>query len=226
VPIVPKLTVESPKAPVAPSPVQAPVPSASLEVSAGSQGPAPTTRSSSAPSAAAPGGPTSTAGPPATSTLGIHAANVRTRPGVVGRHARSASVRPTNLPGSGEGATTHIPASPGANIAALSRDPFGARALMPASDLQVLPADTRAAGPSSGVNLFGMNLGPAARDSLTLALLIFGTGAFMLGLLFADGLGLGPRHPLWRRRFTSGLRRRLHWWPSTSDHLRPFRRRM
>jgi hypothetical protein len=56
-----------------------------------------------------------------------------------------------------------------------------------------------------GGTLFGMALGPAARDSVLAAFLTFGSGALVFAFMFLDGLGIGPRHPLWRRR----MRRRL-----------------
>jgi hypothetical protein len=222
----PSLTVEAsaPKAVTSPAPASTvKAPTASLEASVGvtsgrSAGAAP----SSAPSAAPPAGPTG-AGSSAASALAGHAAKALAPTGFR-RGARSASLRFVPIPKvSGRRDVTVSQAGPG--FAALTRDPFGAPGLVP-TYLQVPPADTGAAGPSSTTKLFGMNLGPAARDSLILALLIFGTGAFMLGLLFADGLGLGPRHPLWRRRFAISLRRRLHWSASTTAAIRPFRRRM
>jgi hypothetical protein len=90
---------------------------------------------------------------------------------------------------------------------------------VPARYLQVPSADPRPVGSSSATNLFGISLGPAARDSLMIGLLIFGTGAFIFGLLIADGLGLGPRHPLWRQRVTRCLKRGLHWSPVTNRGL-------
>jgi hypothetical protein len=223
----PSLTVEAsaPKAVTSPSPAPTvKAPTASLEVSVGvTSGPSAGAAPSSAPSAAPPAGPTG-AGSSAASALAGHAAKALAPTGFR-RGARSASLRFVPVPNvSGRRDATGSQA--GLSFAALTRDPFGAPGLVPTSYLQVPPADTGAAGPSSSTKLFGMNLGPAARDSLILALLIFGTGAFMLGLLFADGLGLGPRHPLWRRRFAIGLRRRLHWSPSATAAIRPFRRRM
>jgi hypothetical protein len=56
-----------------------------------------------------------------------------------------------------------------------------------------------------------------------IGLLIFGIGALLFGLLIADGLGLGPRHALWRQRFTRRVSSRFHWSPVMHQSLRPAR---
>jgi hypothetical protein len=61
-----------------------------------------------------------------------------------------------------------------------------------------------AGGPASdgaSSSLFGLSLSPAARDSLLAAFLACGGGALVFAFLFLDGLGIGPRHPRWRRQF-------------------------
>jgi hypothetical protein len=70
-------------------------------------------------------------------------------------------------------------------------------------------ADPRPLEQASGTSLLGVHLGPAARDSLLAALLIFGMAVLIFGLMFADGLGIGPRHEEWRRRFRQRWNRRL-----------------
>jgi hypothetical protein len=68
-----------------------------------------------------------------------------------------------------------------------------------------LAAGSGRRGGGASSSLFGLSLSPAARDSLLAAFLAFGGGALVFAFLFLDGLGIGPRHPRWRRQF----RRRL-----------------
>jgi hypothetical protein len=63
------------------------------------------------------------------------------------------------------------------------------------------PAALGPSGPGASSSLFGLSLSPAARDSLLAAFLAFGGGALVFAFLFLDGLGIGPRHPRWRRQF-------------------------
>ena len=64
---------------------------------------------------------------------------------------------------------------------------------------------------SSQAGLLGVGLSPAARDAFLLTILTFMGGALLIAILFADGLGVGPRHPEWRRRWRTRWRRRR--WP-------------
>jgi hypothetical protein len=70
---------------------------------------------------------------------------------------------------------------------------------------KLAPAKAAASTGGASTNLFGLSLSPAARDSLLAAFLACGGGALVFAFLFLDGVGIGPRHPRWRRR----LRRRL-----------------
>jgi hypothetical protein len=72
--------------------------------------------------------------------------------------------------------------------------------VLPASYLRGVP-DPSPTEQASGTSFFGVSLGPAAQGSLIAALLIFGMAVFIFALMFADGLGIGPRHPDWRQRF-------------------------
>jgi hypothetical protein len=63
---------------------------------------------------------------------------------------------------------------------------------------------------SSQAGLLGVGLSPAARDALLLTIVIF-MAALLIAILFADGLGVGPPHPEWRRAWRTRWRRRR--WP-------------
>jgi hypothetical protein len=213
-----KVQLESPKLPVSTSPTPIKAPSVSI-------GPSVTGKRST-PSSAPPAGPASGAGSRSGSVRGGSGAGVLTRRGrgLGGYRARPASLRAAaGLAGSGQGVATLGAAGAGPSTATLAADPFGAASLLPARYLQVPSAGSRLPDSSSGTNLFGIRLGPAARASLMIGLLIFGIGALLFGLLIADGLGLGPRHALWRQRFTRRVSSRFHWSPVMHQSLRPAR---
>jgi hypothetical protein len=62
-------------------------------------------------------------------------------------------------------------------------------------------------GDSSIGNILGTDISPNANDSLSTALMIL-AAMLVIGGMFADALGMGPRHPEWRRRWMH----RRSWW--------------
>jgi hypothetical protein len=125
-----------------------------------------------------------------------------------GRRARAASI--TSLSGTGGSAQGLASrSSKGAHAASSLRAGLsGGLGAFPSGYAQGTP-DPRALEQASGTSVFGVHFAPAARDSLIAALLIFGMGALIFALMFADGLGIGPRHEDWRRRFSQRWSRRL-----------------
>jgi hypothetical protein len=51
-----------------------------------------------------------------------------------------------------------------------------------------------------GNRVLGINIAPVASGAMVIVLLVL-AGLFLLGLLFADQLGIGPRHQQWRSRW-------------------------
>jgi hypothetical protein len=135
--------------------------------------------------------PHSTAGPGA---AGL--ARVRHRVHARSLRAHAASAAPAHAAPSVASAPAPTAFARGGPLAA----PLSSRGL--ASARYVTPAlpdpPTQAASP--GTTVLGVPLSPAARDSLIAAFLIFGLGALIFAAMFADGLGIGPRHAVWRQR--------------------------
>jgi hypothetical protein len=209
----PKVTVESPKvAAPAPVPIQAPRP---VEAST------PSKSSAGTPSASV-RTPTATHAPAISPASGVRPGSAAISPArrggsvgpvpwpklAAGRRARAASL--TSLSGTGGPAQGLLSGtSAGALAASLLRAGLaGGLGAFPIGYAQGAP-DPRPLEQASGTSVLGVRLGPAARDSLIAALLIFGMGVLIFGLMFADGLGIGPRHEDWRRRFSQRWSRRL-----------------
>jgi hypothetical protein len=57
-------------------------------------------------------------------------------------------------------------------------------------------------GSSSGDSLLGIRVPPEVKQGALVATLTILGGMLLLGLLFADEAGIGPRHPAWRARWS------------------------
>jgi len=126
-----------------------------------------------------------------------------------GHRARASALHvPQLAAGSSGGAASLTRSRPGSAATPPSPPPASKTALAPAR-YEGRPAAAASSAHSGETSIFGVSLGPAARDSLILALLIFGLGALIFALLFIDRLGLGPRHPEWRRRVGRRWSRRV-----------------
>jgi hypothetical protein len=55
-----------------------------------------------------------------------------------------------------------------------------------------------------GDSLLGVNIAPVPGSAMLIALLVF-AGLLLIGIVFADSLGLGPRHEQWRSRWMHRL---------------------
>jgi hypothetical protein len=56
-----------------------------------------------------------------------------------------------------------------------------------------------------------MHIPPAARSAILASILAVLGGALLIALMFADGLGIGPRHQEWRDRMRNRWTRRQSW---------------
>ena len=61
-----------------------------------------------------------------------------------------------------------------------------------------------AGGSDSHGTILGTDISPKAGDAM-LTILVVLAAVLMVGILFADGMGLGPRHREWRRRWMHRL---------------------
>jgi hypothetical protein len=67
------------------------------------------------------------------------------------------------------------------------------------------PGVALTSGSSSGDSLLGIRVPPEVKQGALIATLTILGGMLLLGLLFADEAGIGPRHPAWRARWSYRL---------------------